>query len=168
MVFRAAKNNPVASGTVSARGCTREVLKSNSTWSAQRLSQVAEPLSAHKASLTRQSPCACVSQMRYDWQQIGSTDPGWGPGPAWTCHRFDLDPRRPSFCKEVKHALSFMDSSNALRENKLLPYLSPDKCAWLQPGRVLPCWLRLLGAGPPRGLPGPLSGTTACLASSPF
>lgn len=114
MVFRAAKNNPVALGTVSARGCTHEVLKSNSTWSAQRLSEVAEPLCAHKASLTCQS-CACVLQMQDDWRQIGSTDPGWGPGAAWTCHRFDLDPRRPSFCKEVKHVLSFMDSSNPLR-----------------------------------------------------
>lgn len=116
MAFRAAKNNPVASGTVSARGCTHEVLKSNSMWSTQRLSQVAEPLCARKASLTHQSCCACVSQMHYDWQQVGSTDPGWGPGPAWTCHRFDLDPpRRPSFCKELKHVLSLIDSSSPLR-----------------------------------------------------
>ena len=116
MAFRTAKNNPVALGRVSARGCTQEVLKSNSTWSVQRLSQVTEPLCAHKASLTCQSCCACVSHVQYNWQQVGGPDPGRGPGPAWTCHRFDLDPPRwPSLCKEVKHVLSFMDSSSPLR-----------------------------------------------------
>lgn len=115
-VFTAAKNNPVILGTVSARSWTHEVLKSNTMCSAWRLSQVAGPLSAHKTSLTCQSCRARVSQMQYDWQQTDSTDPGWGPGPARTCHRFDLDPpRRLSFHREVKHVLSCTDSSRPLR-----------------------------------------------------
>lgn len=66
MVSRAAKNTPVALGTVCERSCIQEVLKSNSKRSLQRLSQVAEPLCAHKASLTCQSSCACVSWVQYD------------------------------------------------------------------------------------------------------
>lgn len=38
MAVRAAKNNPVALGILSAMGGTHEILKSNSTWLVQWLS----------------------------------------------------------------------------------------------------------------------------------
>lgn len=66
IVSRAAKSTPVALGTVCEKSCIQEVLKSNSKWSLQRLSQVAELLYAHKASLTCQSCCACVLRVQYD------------------------------------------------------------------------------------------------------